>query len=87
MTVRDLAAAVGTSPSTISDLENFKLQLSPKWLRRLSPVLKVQQGHILDYSPEDLDTDIIDIWSRIADDDRGTALRMLRSLTQTGTDG
>lgn len=86
MTLRDLAKEVGTSPSTISDLENYKLQLSPKWLRRFSPVLDVQEGHLIDHDPESLDTDIIDIWTRIAKDDRPTALRMLEGLARTGTD-
>lgn len=86
MTQDELAAAVGTSKSVISDMERGKLQLSPKWLRRFAPVLKVQPGHLLDYAPEDLDNDIIDIWGRIDERDREQALRVLRSFDRTGTD-
>jgi len=85
MTQDELAAAVGTSKSVISDMERGRLQLSPKWLRRFAPVLKVQPGYLLDYRPEDLDTDVIDIWGRIAASDREQALRVLRSFDRTGT--
>ena len=85
MTLRELAKAVGTSPSTVSDLETFRLQLSPKWLRRFAPVLDCQEGHIIDHDPESLDSDIIDIWTRISERDRPAALRMLEGLAKTGT--
>src|SRR5438067_1705117 len=65
MTQQELADAVGTAKSVISDLERGVVQLSDKWLRRLAPVLKTQPGHLLDYDPSELDNDIIDIWSRI----------------------
>ena len=86
LTQEQLAEAIGTSKSQISERERYNLQLSPKWLRRLAPVLKVQPGHILDHDPEDLDTDIIDIWTRIPERDRVQAARVLRSFTRTGTD-
>src|SRR5687768_8036330 len=37
MTQQQLADAIETSKSAISDLETFRLQLSPKWLTRLAP--------------------------------------------------
>lgn len=86
MTQEALADAVETSKSQISELERYNLQLSPKWLRRLSPVLGVQPGHILDHNPEELNTDVIDIWARIPERDRAQAARVLRSFTRTGTD-
>jgi transcriptional regulator with XRE-family HTH domain len=85
MTQDELAAAVGTSKSVISDLERVQLQLSPKWLHRLAPVLRTQPGYILDRDPESLDTDIIDIWAHIPDDDKATARRVLESFRRTGT--
>lgn len=85
MTQQELADAIGTAKSVISDLERGVVQLSPKWLRRLAPVLGTQPGHLLDYDPDELDSDIIDIWSRIDVDDRATALRMLEGLRRTGT--
>ena len=86
MTQEQLAEAVGTSKSQISELERYNLQLSPKWLRRLAPVLEVQPGHIIDVNPEEANTDVIDIWSRIPERDREQAARVLRSFTRTGTD-
>ena len=86
MTQDELADAVGTSKSVISDLERFNLQLSPKWLRRLAPVLKTQEGYLIDHDPADLDTDIIDIWSHIPDSRRAEARELLSIFARrTGT--
>lgn len=86
MTQDELAAAVGTSKSVISDMERNKLQLSPKWARRFAPILQTQPGYIIDHDPADLDTDIIDIWAHIPDADKATARRVLESFRRTGTE-
>jgi transcriptional regulator with XRE-family HTH domain len=86
LTQQELADAVGTTKSVISDLERGVVQLSDKWLRRLAPVLKTQPGHILDYDPADLDSDIIEIWAHLGERDRDMARRMLQGLRRTGTD-
>lgn len=86
MTQQELADAINTSKSAISDLERFNLQLSPKWLNRIAPVLNTQPGYILDHDPEAIPTDVIDIWSKIPDRDRERAARVLREFTRTGTD-
>lgn len=83
MTQQELADAVGTAKSVISDLERGVVQLSDKWLRRLAPVLKTQPGHLLDYDPSELDSDIIDIWSHIDAKDKPRAAAILRALTGT----
>jgi transcriptional regulator with XRE-family HTH domain len=85
MTQDKLADAVDTSKSVISDLERGNLQLSPKWLRKLAPILGTQPGHILDHDPNDLDTDVIEIWSRI--DDKVQAMKVLQSFARDGTNG
>ena len=85
MTQDKLADAVDTSKSVISDLERGNLQLSPKWLRKLSPVLGTQPGHILDHDPNNLDTDIIEIWTRI--EDKAQAMKVLQSFVKDGTNG
>lgn len=86
MTQQELADAINTSKSAISDLERFNLQLGPKWLNRIAPVLQTQPGYILDHDPEDVPTDVIDIWSKIPERDRDRAARVLREFTRTGTD-
>jgi transcriptional regulator with XRE-family HTH domain len=73
MTQQELADSVGTSKTVISEMERGNLQLSPKWLRKFAPVLRTQPGYILDHDPDDLATDIIDIWSHIPEGDRDTA--------------
>lgn len=87
MTQQQLADALGTSKSVISDLERFVLQLSPKWARRLADALDTQPGHILDHDPEELPADVFDIWSKIAPADRDQAKKVLKSFVRTGTDG
>lgn len=85
MTQQELADELGTAKSVISDLERGVVQLSDKWLRRLAPALKTQPGHILDYDPAEVDSDIIDIWANIDLRDREQAVRVLRSFVKTGT--
>lgn len=85
LTQQELADALDTSKSVISDMERGRLQLSPKWLRRIAPVLKTQPGHILDHDPKELDNDIIDIWAHIDAGDRDQAMRVLKSFVKTGT--
>jgi transcriptional regulator with XRE-family HTH domain len=85
MTQEELADKVGTTKAVISLLENEKRPLSSKWLRKLAEALGTQPGHILDHDPADLDSDIIDIWSRIDERDRDQAARVLRSFVKTGT--
>lgn len=87
MTQQELADALETSKSVISDMERGELQLSPKWLRRIAPILETQPGHILDHDPNDLDNDIIDIWAHIDVGDRDQAIRVLKSFVKTGTNG
>jgi transcriptional regulator with XRE-family HTH domain len=86
MTQQELADKLDTSKSVISDMERGNLQLSPKWARRIAPILETQPGYLLDHDPEELNTDIIDIWAHIPDRDKEQAARVLRSFVRTGTD-
>jgi len=82
----ELAEKVGTSHQVIGYLERGRTQLSAKWLRKLAEALETTPGHLLDVDPENLDNDIVDIWTRIPERDREQAARVLRSFTRTGTD-
>ena len=82
----DLADKVDTTKSVISLLENEKRPLSSKWLRKLAEALDTQPGHILDHDPNEVSTDIFDLWGRIGQRDREQAARVLRTFA-TGTDG
>ena len=87
MTQQELADAVGTSKTVISEMERGNLQVSPKWLMKLAPALRTQPGHIIDHDPEELDSDIIDIWAHIPDENRAQAAAVLRTFQRkTGTD-
>lgn len=83
LTQEELADSVGTTKAVISLLENEKRPLSSKWLRKLGEALATKPGYILDVDPEEVGSDIIDIWSNIDVRDRAQAVRVLRSLTGT----
>jgi transcriptional regulator with XRE-family HTH domain len=80
----ELAEKVGTTASMISMLETEQRGLSAKWLRRLAPALGTTPGHLLDLDPEAVDTDVIDIWTAIADRDKVRAKQILLAF-KTGT--
>lgn len=86
MSQEDVAERLDTAKGVISLLENGKRPLSDKWLRRLAEVLDTQPGHILDVDPNELNNDIVDIWTRIPERDREQAALILRTFTKTGTD-
>lgn len=87
LTQQELADKLETSKSVVSDMERFVLQMSPKWARRFADALDTQPGHILDHDPEELPSDVFDIWSKIAKEDRPQAAKVLRSFMRTGTGG
>ena len=84
MTLQELADKVGTTAAVIHHLEQGDRGLSAKWLRKLAPALDTTPGHLLDHDPNDLPSDVIDIWGAIAERERPRALRVLESF-RTGT--
>lgn len=85
MSQAQLAEKVGTADNVISLLESGQRQLSDKWLRRLAPALGTTPGFLLDHDPEDLSTDILDIWSSVPAERRDQAIAVLRTFVKTGT--
>ena len=80
MTQAKLAEAVGTSGAVISLLESGDRGLSDKWLRQLAPVLGTRPGHLLEVDPNDVSTDILDIWADIPEDRREQARDVLKAF-------
>ena len=80
MTQTKLAEAVGTTGAVISLLESGERGLSDKWLRRLAPVLGTRPGHLLEVDPNDVSTDILDIWADIPEDRREQARDVLKAF-------
>ena len=83
----DLAKALGIGPGMVSDLENSNRTLSAKWLRRIAPVLKTTPGMLLDHDPNDLPSDILDIWVDADERQRRQIVDIAKTLTRTGTGG
>jgi transcriptional regulator with XRE-family HTH domain len=87
MTQDELAGAVETTKSVISDMERDNLQMSPKWARRFAPILKTTPGYLLDVNPDEVDRDLLEIWTHIPEADRVQAAKVLRSFMRTGSEG
>lgn len=87
LTQEELAERVGTTKAVISNLETGARGLSDKWLRRLAPVLETSPGYLMDHDPNDLPTEVLDVWSAIPVEQREQALKVLQSFRRTGTDG
>lgn len=83
LTQEELADAVGTSASVISLLEAGERGLSAKWLRKLAPHLKARAGWILDFRPEDVDSDVLETWREVPDDEKPQALRVLQTFKRS----
>lgn len=80
MTQVQLANAAGTKGSVISLLESGDRRLSDKWLRKLAPALLTTPGHLLDHDPEDVPTDLMEIWADIPEDRRAQAILVLNTF-------
>lgn len=80
MTQEELAEAAGTSAAMISHLENGRRGLTAKWLRKLAPPLRTSPGFILDHHPDDIPTDVLELWSQIPEGSRDQALRVLQAF-------
>ncbi|MEP6967057.1 MAG: helix-turn-helix transcriptional regulator [Pseudomonadota bacterium] len=80
MTQVELAEAIGTTGAVISLLESGDRGLSPKWLRKIAPVLGTRPGHLLEIDPNDVSTDILDIWADIPQDRREQARDVLKAF-------
>lgn len=76
----DLAAEVETTAGVISLLENHERDLSNKWLQRLAPALKTRPGAILDYDPDQIDNDVLEIWATLSERDKTKAKTILKTL-------
>ena len=82
MTQEQLAEAVGTTASVISLIESGHRQLSLKWLQRLAPPLRTTPGFILDHDPNDLPTEVLEIWNHIPEESQEQAIAVLRTFAR-----
>jgi len=80
MTQAQLAEAVDTTGAVISLLEAGHRGLSDKWLRKLAPVLGTTPGHLLDVDPNDVSSDILEIWAGVPEDNREQVLNIIKTF-------
>jgi transcriptional regulator with XRE-family HTH domain len=81
MTQAQLAEAVDTTGAVISLLEAGHRGLSDKWLRKLAPVLGTTPGHLLDVDPNDVSSDILEIWAGVPEESREQVLSIIKTFT------
>lgn len=86
LTQQELASAVDTNANMIQYLEKGERALSAKWLRRLAPVLNTTSGMILEHDPNDLDSDIIEIWATASNREKRQIADVAKAIVRTETD-
>lgn len=88
MTQQQLADAIEppTTKQVIQAIETGQRGLSDKWLRRLAPALGTSPGFLLDYAPDDIDSEYVREALDVPTDRRAEAVAILRVL-KTGTGG
>lgn len=86
LTQQQLADAIvpTTTKQVIQAIETGQRGLSDKWLRRLAPALGTTPGHLLEHDPENLPTDILDVFNSIPSENRDQALAVLKTFQKTG---
>jgi len=82
LTQLQLAAAVDTKSSVISELESGRIALSAKWLQKLAPVLGTTPGFLLDHDPNDLDSAFLEAAMAVPKKDREQVLEILKTFTK-----
>lgn len=82
MSQTELAEAVDTTQGQIAHLETGRSQLSEKWLRKLADALRTTPGHLLDHDPNDLPTDILEIWLDATEEERRQLSDMARIIVK-----
>jgi transcriptional regulator with XRE-family HTH domain len=87
MTQAKLAEAIGTTGAVISLLESGDRGLSDKWLRKLAPALDTRPGHLLEVDPNDVPTDVLDVWARIPEEGRKQAREVLKTFQSANHGG
>jgi transcriptional regulator with XRE-family HTH domain len=78
--VAELAKRSGVSAQTIREAESGGMDLSVKLLHKLADALSTTAGHIVDYTPADVDPTIFDTLSSIPKERRGQALEILKTF-------
>lgn len=87
MSQAELAKATDTTQHMIAYLESGERGLSAKWLRKLAPALNTSVGMILDHDPNNLDSDIIEIWANADARQRRQLTDIAKTLLRDGTSG
>lgn len=84
MSREELAKAVTTTPGILAELEEGRIPLSGKWLRRLSVPLRTTGGFIFDHRPEDLPSGVLEMFDRAEADNTPRPIVVMPARTAVG---
>jgi len=85
LTQEQLAERLNTTKGVISLLETGGRGLTNKWLRRIAVALGgIKPGWILDYSPDEIDQDLLETWAHIPESQRPHAINVLKTFRKAG---
>jgi len=87
MSQATLAKAVDTSQHMIAYLESGERGLSAKWLRKLAPALNTTPGMLLDHDPNNLPTNVIEIWVNADARQKRQISEIAKTIVADGTNG
>lgn len=87
LTQEQLAERVDTNANVIGYLESGERGLSAKWLRLLSAALDTTPGLLLDHDPNELDSDILEIWINASRRQKQQLSEVAKAIVRTGTVG
>lgn len=87
LTQEQLAERVNTNANMIQYLETGERGLSAKWLRRLAPALQTTPGMLLEHDPNELDSDVLEIWAHGDARQKRQLAEIAKALVRTGTAG
>lgn len=89
LTQERLAERVGVTPGTISQLENGQISYTQPTLEALAAALSCEPGDILSRDPatDDAVADLRKLLQAASGADQQKAIRVLREMLGTGTDG
>jgi transcriptional regulator with XRE-family HTH domain len=77
-----VAQAVGTTGPVISLIEKGERRLSHGWLQRIAPLLETTAGAILDFMPDEIETDIVRAAARVPLERQSDALALLKWMSR-----
>jgi|GEM_PF-6514523 len=80
VTGEQMAEALNVSKSTISEYENYRHEISIKQLHRAADFLGIPVGYLIQYHPDNVPADILEMWAAVPEERKAEARRYLQII-------